>query len=107
MSASPQHSPLEPSTLPSGPLDKPVTRLVLEGYLRREELAEQFGLSPRTIDRWEALRKGPPRVCIGRTILYNVQSVREWLLSRERQATTVKRRARCSGLRPKPWSGSD
>lgn len=76
----------------SGSQDKPITRLVLEGFLRREELAEQFGLSPRTIDRWEALRKGPPRVSIGRTILYNIQSVREWLVSQERQAFPAKRR---------------
>jgi predicted DNA-binding transcriptional regulator AlpA len=57
--------------------------LILNGYLRREELARQFGLSTRTIDRWEALRIGPPRVHIGRTILYNVESVREWLLKRQ------------------------
>ena len=62
-------------------------QLLLNGYLRREELAKQFGLSPRTIDRWEALRKGPPRVSIGRTILYNIQPVREWLVSQERQAS--------------------
>jgi len=43
-------------------------KLVLDGFLRRQELAQQLGLSPRTIDRWEALRKGPPRVCVGRTI---------------------------------------
>jgi predicted DNA-binding transcriptional regulator AlpA len=100
MSELQQNPPQEPNTPLYNPQDKPVARLVLEGYLRREELAEQFGLSPRTIDRWEALRKGPPRVSIGRTILYNIQSVREWLLSREQQATTVKRRARYSGLRP-------
>jgi predicted DNA-binding transcriptional regulator AlpA len=94
MSALQQPSPQEPTTPLSDSQDKPVTRLVLEGYLRREELAEQFGLSPRTIDRWEALRKGPPRVCVGRTILYNIESVREWLLSREQQATTVKRQRR-------------
>jgi transcriptional regulator with XRE-family HTH domain len=97
MSASPQLLPLEPSTLPSDPQDKPASRLVLEGYLRREELAEQFGLSPRTIDRWEALRMGPPRVSVGRTILYNIHSVRDWLLSRERQVSPAKRRRNFSG----------
>src|SRR5580658_8558223 len=100
MSELQQTSLQEPSTFLSDPQDKPITRLVLAGYLRREELAEQFGLSPRTIDRWEALRIGPPRVCVGRTILFNLESVRQWLLSREQQATTVKRRARRSGLRP-------
>jgi hypothetical protein len=78
---------------PSNPQDQIPAPLVLEGYLRREELARQFGLSPRTIDRWEALRKGPPRVCIGRTILYKVESVRDWLRSSEgRVASTTRQR---------------
>jgi predicted DNA-binding transcriptional regulator AlpA len=63
--------------------------LILDGFLRREELAQQLGCSPRTIDRWQALRRGPPRVCVGRTILYSVESVREWLRSREQCAPTT------------------
>ena len=76
---------------PSNPQNQLSTPLVLAGYLRREELARQFGLSPRTIDRWEALRKGPPRVCIGRTILYQVESVRDWLRSNEGRFSVAKR----------------
>lgn len=56
---------------------------VLDGYLRREQLASELGISPRTIDRWHLLRQGPPRVQIGRTILYEVAAVRLWLQSRE------------------------
>jgi hypothetical protein len=67
--------------------------LILEGFLRREELARQLGCSPRTIDRWQALRKGPPRVCVGRTILYNIESVREWLRSREQQCPSSMKKA--------------
>jgi predicted DNA-binding transcriptional regulator AlpA len=95
-----QPEPQEPNPLLSDSLVQPVARLVLEGFLRREELARQLGLSPRTIDRWEALRKGPPRVSIGRTILYNIQSVREWLVSQERQAFPAKRRRSFSGVKP-------
>ena len=93
--------PQTPATHIPDRKDRPLThRLVLEGFLRREELAQEFGLSPRTIDRWEALRKGGLRVCIGRTILYNVDSVREWLQSRERQAVPVmRRRSRFSALK--------
>jgi predicted DNA-binding transcriptional regulator AlpA len=75
-----------------GELKTPST--LLQGFLRREELAQQLGLSPRTIDRWQALRKGPPRVCVGRTILYNVESVRDWLRSREQELPSVKKRSR-------------
>jgi predicted DNA-binding transcriptional regulator AlpA len=56
---------------------------ILSGFLRREELAQQLGLSPRTIDRWEALRIGPPRCCVGRTVLYRIEAVRQWLQTRE------------------------
>lgn len=96
----PQTSPQDPNIPPSDLKSKPEVRLVLEGFLRREELAEQFGLSPRTIDRWEALRKGPPRVAIGRTILYNIESVRQWLADQERQAFPAKRRRNCSRVKP-------
>lgn len=68
----------------SEPEQEPTTRLLLDGFLSREQLAQQLGLSLRTIDRWEALHKGPPRVCVGRTILYNTESVREWLRTREK-----------------------
>jgi predicted DNA-binding transcriptional regulator AlpA len=87
-----QPEPQEPNPLLSDSPVQPVARLVLEGFLRREELAQQFGLSPRTICRWEALRIGPPRVSVGRTILYNIESVREWLVSQERKAFPAKRR---------------
>jgi predicted DNA-binding transcriptional regulator AlpA len=93
-------SPQEPCAPLSNSEETSLAQLVLEGYLRRQELAKAFGLSPRTIDRWEALRKGPPRVCVGRTILYNVQSVREWLLSRERQPLASRRHRSFSGVKP-------
>ena len=43
MSELQQTSPQEPSTPFCDPQVKPLAPLVLEGYLRREELAEQFG----------------------------------------------------------------
>jgi predicted DNA-binding transcriptional regulator AlpA len=59
------------------------TELVPGGFLRREELARQLGLSLRTIDRWQPLRQGPPRVSMGRTVQHTIQSVSEWLTSKE------------------------
>jgi predicted DNA-binding transcriptional regulator AlpA len=56
---------------------------LLDGYLTREALAAQLQKSVRTIDRWETRRVGPPRVRVGRLILFRVQSVREWLESHE------------------------
>ena len=74
--------------------NKPATlpRLVLEGFLSRGQLAEQLGLSERTIARWEALRDAPPRTQIGRRVFYNIQSVRLWLQAREQQPSAVRKR---------------
>ena len=76
---------------PTNPVPALEASIVLEGFLRREELAKQLGCSARTIDRWQALREGPPRVHVGRTILYNVESVRAWLRSREQQSSSMKK----------------
>jgi hypothetical protein len=67
---------------------------ILEEFLNREDLSQQLHISTRTLDRWHALGIGPPRVCVGRTILYNIESVRDWLLSEERS-----RESRSSNLR--------
>jgi predicted DNA-binding transcriptional regulator AlpA len=56
---------------------------LLSGFLRREELAQQLDVSIRTLDRWHTLRIGPPRVSVGRTILYRQDAVRDWLQSQE------------------------
>lgn len=63
--------------------DKESTNLVLDGFLRRKQLADQLEVSPRTLDRWNSLRIGPPRACVGRTILYELRAVRAWLCSRQ------------------------
>jgi hypothetical protein len=61
---------------------------VLDGYLTKTRLANELETSPRTLDRWETLRIGPPRIVIGRTILYRRESVRAWLQSREQRGRT-------------------
>lgn len=66
---------------------------VLEGYLTRDELAAKLKKSKRTLDRWNVLRIGPPRTICGRMILYNIESAREWLASREAKQPGANRRA--------------
>ena len=56
-----------------------------DGYVSREQLAKELGKALRTIDRWERRRIGPPRVVIGRMILYRREAIRDWLLSQEQQ----------------------
>ena len=64
-----------------------------EGYLTRQQLAEQLGnrfrgrpYSEAAIRVWEREGTGPPRTKIGNTTLYNIESVEAWLRSKEKGA---------------------
>ena len=76
-----------------GPLDPAgaaPTRL-LEDYASRREIASEFEVSERTIDRW--VRRGivPPPIKLGRMALFHLPTVREHLL---RKAQRLVRRGR-------------
>ena len=66
-------------------MDAPTSEAILAGYLSKSRLAEELGTTTRTIDRWQTLRIGPPRVSVGRKVLYRRDSVRAWLQSREQR----------------------
>lgn len=51
------------------------------------EVAELLGVSTRTLSRWHALRMGPPRSKVGRTVLYRKAAVDDWLKANEIQPT--------------------
>ncbi len=61
-------------------------------YMTPESLAKDLGRSVRTLDRWHALRIGPPRVTIGRVILYRRAAILEWLRAREKPTQRVRSR---------------
>jgi predicted DNA-binding transcriptional regulator AlpA len=71
-----QPTTLEPTVL---------TGNILIGLLTPEQLAQQLGVTTRTLSRWEVQRIGPPRVVIGRQIFYRIASVDAWLVSREQR----------------------
>jgi predicted DNA-binding transcriptional regulator AlpA len=83
-------------------ISTPTSSLLQHDYLERAELARGLGKSTRTLDRWHTLRIGPPRVVIGRTILYRRQSVLEWLASREEPAATQRGKGRRSRSSARP-----
>ncbi len=58
---------------------------VLSGFLTKEQFAQELRRSTRTLDRWDSLRIGPPRTYVGKTPLYRVESVREWLENQEQR----------------------
>jgi hypothetical protein len=85
-------------------ISTPTAPLLQDEYLERTELARELRKSTRTLDRWHTLRIGPPRVVIGRMILYRRRSVLEWLASREEPVAGRGRKVRQSRrpIRPEP-----
>ena len=57
---------------------------ILADYEDRPTLAADFGVSERTIIRYENQPDGLPSVQIGGRTLYHIPSVKEWLKRRER-----------------------
>lgn len=59
---------------------------ISEQYLPWPEAAKKLGVSKRTLARWHALGIGPPRVKVGRKILYSIDSLTKWLKEKEKPA---------------------
>lgn len=60
---------------------------LLAGYLDQAALANLLGVTRRTLQRWEQRREGPPRLKVGATTLYKIESVRAWLDGLETKPT--------------------
>jgi excisionase family DNA binding protein len=58
---------------------------LLSEYSSPAELASELRISQRTLDRWVSIGEGPPRVTIGRKVLYRRDAVAAWMRSRERK----------------------
>ena len=71
---------------------------ILSDYLTKRELAEQLGMSVRTLDRMALNGDGPPLTRIGRTTLYRRDAVLKWLRDLEAPAP---------GYNPPPTRVSD
>jgi len=59
---------------------------LLGEFLTESQLGQLLRRNVRTLRRWNASRQGPPRIVVGRTILYKKSSVVEWLTAHERRA---------------------
>lgn len=59
---------------------------LLENYVTRSELAVALRVTPRTLDKWSWLRKGPPKVRIGSRVYYHRDDVRAYLDEQRRLA---------------------
>jgi predicted DNA-binding transcriptional regulator AlpA len=69
------------------------TPLVTDEYMESGELSKELGICWRTLHRFHLNREGPPRVKIGRKVLYRRESVREWLRSREEAQPRSRKRS--------------
>ncbi|MFA9229889.1 MAG: helix-turn-helix domain-containing protein [Microgenomates group bacterium] len=54
-------------------------------HMKPTDVARHLGVSLRTLNRWHALRVGPPRAKVGRTVLYRIEAVETWLSQNESQ----------------------
>ena len=52
---------------------------LLDEYVGKRELAREFGVSKRTIERWVRLRLLPAPVRLGRTALYHIPTLKRHL----------------------------
>lgn len=52
-------------------------------YVTPERLARTLGVTVRTLCRWHAARIGPRRIKVGKTVLFDVVKLPEWLALRE------------------------
>lgn len=55
-------------------------------YLDQNELAARWRISPRTLERWRWLRKGPDFIKVGGSVRYSVEDVRRFENDRRRKS---------------------
>lgn len=59
---------------------------LLDGWLTRQQLADELGLSVRTLANWASAGMGPSGVRIGTRVRYRRRAVLDWLASMESRA---------------------
>ena len=52
-------------------------------YVTAERLASMLSVTVRTLARWNASRIGPPKISIGKTVLFDLAKLPDWLLPRD------------------------
>ena len=52
-------------------------------YVTAGSLASLLGLTVRTLSRWDASSNGPPRIKLGKKVLFDLDKVSDWLAGRE------------------------
>jgi DNA-binding transcriptional regulator YiaG len=61
-------------------------------YVRQQRLARILGVTARTLARWNSRGIGPPKITIGKTVLFDLAKLPDWLAARETAPTRNTRR---------------
>jgi len=83
---SPPYKPKQESMASTSTTTRPAPGHVQIGdqrYLTTASLAAMLGVTERTLGRWDAARIGPPKIKVGKLVLYNLEKLPEWLATRE------------------------
>jgi predicted DNA-binding transcriptional regulator AlpA len=75
-----------PSTAPNA--ESEIT-IGAQRYVGAQRLASILGISLRTLSRLDAAGTGPPKIKIGRKVLFDLGKLPEWLASREIPSTRI------------------
>ena len=63
----------------------------LEEFLSLEQMARELGVDPRTLTRLHTARVGPPRVYLGKRVLYYRPHVLRWLAGQTERYVSANR----------------
>jgi hypothetical protein len=63
-------------------------------YSTQTGLARQLGVSLRTLARWDDRHLGPPKIKVGKMVLYDLAKLHAWLESHERAPAAARGSAR-------------
>ena len=67
----------------AGPIQGNGDSRLLADFARKEQLAKEFGVSERTIERWVRMRILPKPMRLGRTLLFHIPTIRRHLESQD------------------------
>jgi hypothetical protein len=66
-------------------------------YITADRLAATLGVTVRTLARWDAARIGPPKIKVGKLVLFDLAKLPVWLASRETEPVRAAGRRRRRG----------
>jgi predicted DNA-binding transcriptional regulator AlpA len=69
---------------------RPLGADLLAEYYTEHQLADQFGVTLRTLRTWRAAGEAPPHKRLGKYVMYAKADVRDWLAKRRTDVSTRK-----------------